>query len=472
MSATVLLVDDDPHLCELLALRLRRHGFKTESCRSGAEALALLADGQWVADAAVTDIRLQGESGLDLCQRMRAQRPDMPVIVITGDSDADAAVGALRAGAFDFIRKPIDLAELTSTLDRALQQHRLEKKVHLLSRERADGASVPGILGTSPAMKEVRALIERVAGIDTSILISGENGTGKEMAARALHDLSPRRDRPFVAINCAAIPEGLVESELFGHARGAFTDARQDRKGIFVQAEGGTLLLDEIGELPVRMQAKLLRVLQERKVRPVGSEREIPIDVRFVSATNRNLTKAIAEGQFREDLYYRVSVIHVDLPPLRSREDDLLVLAQHFIERFAAQLSKPVIGLTTGAAEALMSYAWPGNVRELQNSIEHAVALTPYDRIRVDDLPERMRGYERRPSPAAPPAQVDTATESLEEMERRHIEHVLEQAGGNKSQAARLLGLSRRTLHRKFASGVLGETDKRRRAAGPQTSKE
>jgi two-component system response regulator AtoC len=456
MSATVLLVDDDPHLCALLAARLHRQSWDVVTCSSGAEVKDCLAADRPL-DGAIVDIRLGNESGLDLCRIICERRPGVPVIVITGDDDADAAVGALRAGAFDFIRKPIDLSELTSTLDRAVRKSRLEAKVRMLPAPEHVPQMMGGILGNSPPMREVCALIERVAGIESAVLITGENGTGKEMIARTLHDHSRRRAGPFVAVNCAAIPEGLIESELFGHVKGAFTDARTDRKGLFAQAFGGTLFLDEIGDLPVRLQAKLLRVLQERVMRPVGSDREVPTDVRVLSATNRNLTKSIAEGTFREDLYYRISVIHVALPALRAREDDLLVLAQHFIERFAQQLGKPITGMTTAVAEALLVYPWPGNVRELQNSIEHAVALARCDLLRVDDLPERLRGYEAR-TPATNAPGVEAPAVSMEEMQRQHIERVLQIAGGNKSEAARMLGVSRRTLHRRVAREAKGGT--------------
>lgn len=457
MLGTVLFVDDDPNLCALLGERLRRQGWEVATAGSAADALGRLGEDGASFAGAVVDIRLGNDSGLDLCRGIRDAKPGLPVIIITGDDDAEAAVGALRAGAFDFIRKPVDIGELSSTLERAAHKSRIEEKVRLLPTRSSSTGSLRGILGHSASMREVCSLVERIAPIDTSVLITGENGTGKEMIARALHEQSRRHAGSFIAVNCAAIPESLMESELFGHVKGAFTDARADRKGLFVQAGGGTLFLDEIGELPVRLQAKLLRVLQERVVRPVGSDREVPIDVRLLSATNRNLTKAIAEGNFREDLYYRVSVIHVDLPPLRAREDDLLVLAQYFVERFATQLGKAVAGFTPAVAEALLAYPWPGNVRELQNSVEHAVALARHDRLTVDDLPERLRGYDRSElagrSLAAPTAPAKAA--ALGDVERQHIERVLEMAGGNKSEAARILGLSRRTLHRRVARGQL-----------------
>jgi two-component system response regulator HydG len=297
-------------------------------------------------------------------------------------------------------------------------------------------------------MKKVFDLIRRVADTDTSVLITGESGTGKELVTRALHEGSARGDASFIAVNCAAVPANLLESELFGHAKGAFTDAKRDRKGLFLRAEGGTVLLDEIGEMPSEMQPKLLRVLQERKLRPVGADGEIPFDTRIVSSTNRDLETAVEEGRFREDLFYRLNVVQIHVPPLRARGNDILLLAQHFLEQVAERMDKAVRGITSEAAKKLLEYDWPGNVRQLENVIERAVTLTQFDKLTVEDLPDKITAYE------APPQQLGAADPehmlSLAELERRYIEQVLTATDGNKTQAAKVLGLDRRTLYRKL----------------------
>jgi two-component system response regulator HydG len=304
------------------------------------------------------------------------------------------------------------------------------------------------IVGQSGTMRRVYELINRVGESDASVLIHGETGTGKELIARAIHNRSRRKSGPFVAINCAAVPHALLESELFGHARGAFTDAKAQRTGLFVQATGGTLFLDEIGELPIDVQPKLLRALQERKVRPVGANAEIPFDARIVAATNRNLEDEVYEKRFREDLFYRINVVKIDVPPLRERGGDVLHLAQHFLKSFAERNSKPGIELSTTGAEKLMAYNWPGNVRELENCMEHAVALARFDQITVEDLPEKIRAYraERFVVAANDPTEIVT----MDELERRYILRVLSLVGGNKSRAAQVLGFDRRTLYRKL----------------------
>jgi two-component system response regulator HydG len=304
------------------------------------------------------------------------------------------------------------------------------------------------ILGKSAAVVEMRSVLERLSKSDATILITGETGTGKEVAARALHSQGRRRSGPFVAVNCSALPEALLESELFGHVKGAFTDAKAQRTGMFVAADGGTLFLDEVGEIPSAVQSKLLRALEERKVRPVGGEREVPFDARIVAATNRDLEQAVADGTFREDLFYRLNVIHIDVPPLRSRGGDVLLLAQHFLTQVATQSRPEVVGISASAAERLIAYPWPGNIRELRNAIERGVALTQFDHIRAEDLPERIRKYESRHVLVA----GDDLNElvSLQEVEKRYILRVLQAAGGNKSLAAQTLGVSRRTLYRKL----------------------
>jgi len=445
-SGRVLVVDDDRGMCEMLAAGLGKLGFAVTWRTAAAEALDVLAASE--VDVVVTDLNMRGMNGIELCERIVANRPDLPVIVITAFGSLESAVAAIRAGAYDFVTKPLDVDALALALGRAVQHRTLREEVKRLRRVVEETRWYGELLGTSPAMQRVYSLLDRIVDSSASVLITGESGTGKELVARTLHQRSARRAGPFVGVNCTAMPEALLESELFGHARGAFTDARSARKGLFLQAHGGTLFLDEVGDLPLALQPKLLRALQERKVRPVGSDEEVAFDARIVAATNRDLESAVEEGRFREDLYFRINVIHVPLPPLRARGGDVLLLAQHFIDHHAAQAGRRVIGLSPAAAERLVAYTWPGNVRELQNCIERAMALTQYERIAVEDLPEKIRRYHR--------SQVLIASDDpselvpLEEVERRYILRVMEAVGGNKTLAAQVLGVGRKTLYRKL----------------------
>ncbi|HEY2386341.1 MAG TPA: sigma-54 dependent transcriptional regulator [Candidatus Binatia bacterium] len=446
MSKRVLVVDDVREMGEMLAERLTPLGFEVEWRTAPAEALDVLATTD--VDVVVTDINMAGMNGLELCERIVAAYPDVPVVVITAFGSLETAIGAIRAGAYDFLTKPFEISVMALVLERAVQHRQLRAEVKRLRATVAESRHFGTLLGSSTAMQRVYGLLDRIADSDASVLVVGESGTGKELVARALHERGRRAAGPFVAINCAAMPEGLLESELFGHARGAFTDARAARAGLLVQASGGTLFLDEIGDLPLGLQPKLLRALQERKVRPVGGDDEVPFDARLVCATNRDLETAIDEKHFREDLYFRINVIAVSLPPLRARSGDVLVLAQHFVEVHAAKAGKEVTGLSPAAAERLLVYPWPGNVRELQNCMERAVALTIYTQVTVDDLPEKVREYTRSHVVVAGDDPSELA--SLEEMERRYILRVLEVAGGNKTLAAEILGVGRKTLYRKL----------------------
>jgi two-component system response regulator HydG len=337
---------------------------------------------------------------------------------------------------------------LALTLERAVQHHQLQEQVKVLSAAVARSDRFGEMIGVSPAMRELYDLLERVSDSESSILITGESGTGKELVARSIHRRSRRKTGPFVAVNCAAVPEALLESELFGHAKGAFTDARAERKGLFLEATGGTLFLDEIGEMPLPMQAKLLRALEESSVRPVGSDKEVGFDVRLLSATNRDLEAAVEDSRFREDLFFRINVIPIEVPPLRARGTDVLLLAQHFVNTLSERSGKKVAGIAENAAERLLAYSWPGNVRELRNVIERAVALTHYEKIAVEDLSEKIRNY--RASQVFVGGDDPTELVSLEDLERRYILHVLHTVGDNKSVAARILGLDRKTLYRKL----------------------
>jgi two-component system response regulator HydG len=446
-AARVLVVDDDPSLCETLAGALGKRGFAIEWRTDPAAALGVLAGAD--VDAVVTDLRMGGASGLDLCARVVAEWPDVPVVLITAFGTLDTAIAAIRAGAYDFITKPIEIDALAVALERAVERRRLRLEVQSLRRAVGSMSGRFGkLLGSSDAMRPVYDLLERILDSNATVLVTGESGTGKEVVARALHDVGPRRHGPFVAINCSAVPEALLESEIFGHAKGAFTDARAPRTGLFLQAHGGTLLLDEIGDMPMALQPKLLRALQERTVRPVGGDTEVSFDVRIVATTNRDLRALIDEGRFREDLYFRINVIHVVLPPLRARGGDVLLLAQHFVDLHAARAGKAVSGISPAAAERLLAYPWPGNVRELQNCIERAIALTRRSEIQVEDLPETVRSFKR--SHVLVAASDPSELVPLAEVERRYVLRVVEAAGGNKSLAAQILGITRKTLYRKL----------------------
>ncbi len=444
MSPRVLLVDDDASLCDTLALGLRKRGFVVEFRTAADDALRALDADEF--DVVVTDLNMRGLGGIELCERIVGSRPDVPVVVLTAFGSLDSAVAAIRAGAYDFINKPVELEVLAIAIDRAASHRRLREEVKRLRLESGRLPRFDALVGESPAMQEAYDLIERVAQVDATVLITGESGTGKEIVARTLHERSRRRAAPFVPINCAAMPESLLESELFGHTKGAFTDARTAETGLFSRANRGTIFLDEIGDMPLGLQPKLLRVLQERTVRPVGGRDEIPVDVRVVVATNRDLESAIEEGRFREDLYYRINVVHIPLPPLRARTGDILALAQHFLSHFAVRAGKSITGIAPAAAQKLVAYGWPGNVRELQNCMERAVALTRFDQIGVDDLSEKIRDYRR--SHVLVTSDDPSELVPLEEVERRYIARVMEAVGGNKTAAARILGIERKRLYR------------------------
>ncbi len=447
MARPLLVVDDEQEMVDALTEALQREGHDVTGFTSATAALEAVSRLDF--GVALIDLGMNEMDGLALCERLLGTRPDLPVIVVTGQASLESAVSALRVGAYDFLTKPFEPKLLALTVERALQHRGLQEELGRLREAAAKGVSLgEGIVGQSQAMRRAYDVIGRISSSDATVLIHGETGTGKELVARAIHQSSGRRKGPFVAINCAAVPEALLESELFGHARGAFTSAHADRTGLLVQASGGTLFLDEIGELPLEMQPKLLRALQERTVRPVGSNLEVPFDARLISATNRDLDAEVAAKRFREDLYYRINVVTVEIPPLRERAGDVLLLAQYFLQRGASNGGKAPLPLSPSAAEKLMAYAWPGNVRELENCMERAMALARFDQITVEDLPEKVRAY--RSDRFMVSADDPTAVVSLEQLERQYIQQVLRLVGGNKSRAAELLGLDRRTLYRKL----------------------
>jgi len=444
MGRRILIVDDDIDTADILRDALRRRDFDVDSVYSAADCLHQLRVGSF--EIVITDIQMPVMNGIELCEKLKEQHSHVLAIVLTGVGNLDHAISAIRAGAFDFLTKPASVDAVTFAIARAFEHQQLRHELKHL-RTMAKPSLIDQMIGRSSALSECVDMIQRVSTTDTTVLITGESGTGKELVARAIHNLSSRRDLPFIAINCAAIPPQLLESELFGHVKGAFTDASSSRQGLFVDAKGGTVFLDEIAEMPFDMQVKLLRVLQERKVRPVGSDNEIAFDARVIAATNRDLEHEVEERRFREDLFYRINVLQIAVPPLRARSDDVLVLAQYFLERGAARNNKAVEGISSAAARLLVDYDWPGNVRELENCMERAVAMCKLSEVTIDDLPRRLIAS-RAALVMSPASRQEMIT--LQEMERRYIRHVLKLFKGNKTHAAKALGIDRRSLYRRM----------------------
>jgi two-component system response regulator HydG len=446
----VLVVDDERDTCELLEMALARQGMQVTTCTTAADALEKIASRDF--DVVLTDLSMPETSGLEVCERVIALRPDVPVVLITGHATLETAMAAIRAGAYDFVTKPIESKTLGVVVSRAVQHRRLREQIKMLRAARDANQSI--IVGGSPAMRKVADLIERVGDSDASVLIHGETGTGKELVARAVHNKSKRREGPFVAINCAAVPHSLHESELFGHARGAFTGATQDRPGLFEAASGGTLLLDEVGDVPMAMQVKLLRALQEREVRRVGENRSRPVDVRIIAATNRDLAADVVSGRFRQDLYYRLRIIELRIPPLRERAEDILPLARLLLAEITRRLGLAVDGFTPRAAQRLVRYAWPGNVRELANALERAAVVTTGNRIDAGDLPDETAaqattGADASTRQRSRGPRADTVR-PLADVERDHILSTLDALEGNKAKTAAALGIGAATLFRKL----------------------
>jgi two-component system response regulator HydG len=446
-SGTLLLVDDDPLPLGVLRATLTAERFQTLSAESGAAALALLDQHAHEIDCVLTDLYMPGVSGMDVLMYVRERWPEISVIVLTGRADVQTAVSAIRAGAYDYLVKPVDTGEaLPTVLRRAIEHHRLLTRNRYLEQKLDAAERFGGLIGNCRPMRQVYSSVSHVASTDATVLVLGESGTGKELVARSVHEQSARAGRAFVAINCGALTETLLESELFGHERGAFTGAVARRHGLFEEASGGTLFLDEVGELSPATQVRLLRVLQERHVRPVGSNRSVPIDVRVIAATNRNLEEEVAARRFREDLFYRLNVVAVELPPLRARGDDVLLLAHHFLAKHAARHQKAVTGIAPAALDLLMTHDWPGNVRELENAIERAVILNRGAQIAIEALPLSLRNGSSLPRSAT--VNNESLVEARARFERRYLSDALDAASGNLSSAAKQAGMDRSNFRR------------------------
>jgi two-component system response regulator HydG len=443
--STIVVVDDDREMANVLVEILSSAGYRALAANSGAEALNLVR--REYPELVISDLRMVGMSGHQLQAELRRVAPNLPVIIITAFGSIQTAVESMKMGAFDYITKPFSNDELLLVVARALEDRNLRQEIKRLRGELAHSYGLENIIAVSRKMTEVLEVVSQIGDSAASVLLSGESGTGKELIARALHFRSRRQQAPFVPVNCAAIPDNLLESELFGHTKGAFTDARQAKAGLFQTARGGTLFLDEIGEMPLQLQAKLLRVIEDKRVRPVGSTEETPVDVRIVSATNTDLEEAIKTGKFRADLYYRLATVTLVLPPLRERPEDIVPLVRHFLARASAEAGRAVPEIDPEAIGCLTHYQWPGNIRELQNVISRAVILCRNDRITRGDLPAKVAGGE------TPWVTVDDAVNrrlTMDQLEREYARAILAAVGGNKSEAAAVLGIDRKTLYRKL----------------------
>ncbi|HEY6329041.1 MAG TPA: sigma-54 dependent transcriptional regulator [Blastocatellia bacterium] len=440
----IIVVEDEAPMCDLLTAFFTDRGYKVTAVQDGEQALERLRDGEYA--LVITDIKLPGMSGLELLARLHIEWPEIAVIVMTAFGSISSAVEAMKLGAEDYVAKPFQLDELMITVEKALERTSLRREVRELRAEVRDRYNFSNIVGRSKPMQELFEVIKRVASRrDPSALITGSTGTGKELVARAIHYNSDRRNGPFVPINCSAIPETLLESELFGHQKGAFTGAHETRRGLIEEAQGGTLFLDEINTLSQNLQVKLLRVLQERVVRKVGGRENVTIDIRLVSASNQNLEDAAKQGQFRQDLFYRLNVVPIALPDLKDRREDIPLLVHHFLQKFSQQHTEPARRFSNEAMRILMTHSWPGNVRELENAVEHALTMGAGDILLPEDLPASITDPERD---VVEDAAIDNV--SLAEVERRYILRVLEKTGGHQIHTAEILGIDRRTLYRRL----------------------
>jgi len=447
VAERILVADDESGMREFLKIMLEKMSYQVDSANSGEDAVKKIEQGRY--DLVICDLKMPRVDGLEVLRRSKEINPEAPVIMITAFGSAESAVEAMKLGAYDYITKPFKVDEMQFIIQKALEKARLVEENIQLKKELKSKYGFHQLVGLSEPMRKIYELIRQIADARSNVLVSGESGTGKELVAKAIHYNSPRRSRAFVVVNCASIPETLLESEMFGHTRGAFTGAYQAKRGMFELADQGTIFLDEIADMPLSLQAKLLRAIEDKSFRRVGAEQEIKVDVRVVAATNRDIEKEVADGRFREDLYYRLNVIRIHLPALRARKEDIPILAQHFLEKYTRELNKPIKKISEEAEQTFFRYNWPGNVRELENVIERAVSLEKTDVILSESLPEKIC---RPPEAFKPisgfeiPDQGINLEKTLEDIERAIIKEALAQSRGIKIRAAQLLGLSSRSF--------------------------
>jgi len=443
-KARILVVDDERSMQEFLEIFFRREGYEVVTAGSADGALLAVESDDF--DVVISDVQMPGRDGIELLRAVKNSAPETVVIMITAFATTETAIAAMKEGAYDYVTKPFKVDELRLVVEKALEKKLLTQENRRLRSELRIQARTRALVGTSGAMQKVYELIGQVAGTRTNVLVSGESGTGKELVARGIHEQSERRERPFVAVNCGAIPENLLESELFGHMKGAFTGAVTAKAGLFESADGGTLFLDEIGELPAPLQVKLLRVIQDKTLRRVGGNTDHPVDVRIVAATNRDLAQEVEAGRFRDDLYYRLNVIQIALPPLRERKEDVPLLLRHFLDKYAREFGKEVEGFSPAALQKIQAYDFPGNVRELENTVERALALTRSPRIEPECLPPQILDPRQRASASRLPADGANLDAMVNAYERGLLREALDRTGGVKKRAAQLLGISFRSF--------------------------
>jgi len=440
----LLVIDDDVDMCELLSDVLTGEGMQVCAVSDSLEACRILKKEEF--DVIITDLKMKGLKGLDVLAEARQVAPSTPVIIITAFGTVESAIKAMKMGAYDYITKPFQTDAILLTIRKALENRLLKKEVVRLKKEVESRYNFQSIVGKSSSMQKIYDLIERISDRSHNVLVTGESGTGKELVAKAIHYSGHRKSAPFIAVNCAAIPEALLESELFGYRKGAFTDAKTDKKGLLFEAATGTIFLDEVTEMATLLQAKLLRVIEEREVRPLGDTVSYPIDVRFIASSNRNMKEVINQGRFREDLFYRLKVIDIEIPPLRERKEDIPLLVRHFVSRYGEESKRRVSDISDEAMKMLMAYPWPGNVRELENVLQRAIALCRNEVILPEDLPASM-------DQDAKESLIERGLReklTVDQLENEYIRRVLIEVGGNKSRAAEILGLDRKTLYRKL----------------------
>ncbi len=444
MDAKILVIDDEESMCNFMEIMLGKEGYAVDTANSGPEGLELLRGGKY--DLIIADLNMPEMSGIDVLREVRSVNRDQDMIVMTAYASVDSAIEAMKQGAVDYVTKPFKVDEIKIAIEKTLSRKKLVAENNELKRQLAEGTSFEKFIGNSESVVQLKKLAGRIAGSDSTVLVRGESGTGKDLIARAIHQHSPRANGPFVTINCAALPENLLESELFGHKKGSFTGAIKDKEGLFKVADGGTFFLDEVGNTSMAIQVKLLRVLEDKRMTPVGETKPIEVDVRLIAATNADLEEEVKAGRFRADLFYRLNVIPIHIPPLRARSDDIDLLTRHFIADFCAKQGVPEKGLSDEARRLLLEYNWPGNVRELENTIERAVLLSRTDTLEVSDFPDRLAD-----STSDALVQTDEPSNpTLESIEKAYIHFVISQTDGKKAEAARILGIDASTLYRKI----------------------